>query len=192
VSLSLIYSSLFLGFCEVCDENGDLNSVIFNEPSHDIDNDRGVRYHGNPEKITYIKTPNLSAIEKWWHGKPELRIVVKVYNNTYNSIGTATDFITTPKRSDAKNGYNTNLHLFNWWFLSGHGPDYFIQFFEEDDDGTTSSMTFSVKTGTGTASSGTINYTQKDIKLYGQAISKLDQVPFAYNSSSYINFTLDN
>jgi hypothetical protein len=182
---------IVLGVCEICDEFGDVNTEIRSEPIHIIEDDRGTRYHGNPEKITYIKTPNLSAIEKWWHGKPELRIVVKVYNNTYNSIGTACDFIITPKRSDAKSGYNTNLHLFNWWFLSGHGPDYFIQTFEEDKDGATTSMTYTV-TGSNTSTSGTISYQQKDIKLYGQSVSKLDQVPFAYNSSSYINFTIDN
>ncbi|HLO44850.1 MAG TPA: DUF3103 family protein [Leadbetterella sp.] len=51
----------------------------------EIKKNKSARTSGNYEKITWLKCPNLSDIESWYFGAPELRFDGVVYNNDFSA-----------------------------------------------------------------------------------------------------------
>jgi hypothetical protein len=160
-----------------------------------IESTENMRTSGNLERITYIKCPNLSDIESWYLGAPELRFDGVVYSVGSNTAYQAFTKTQKPSRSDAKDGYTLNQGLFNWYFDSSHGPDYYIQSWEIDDSGTTYKLTVGVTAGKKDAVSGTasfeLSYTAEDRKLAGELIHYTSATPKAV-SDAYIHFVLQN
>lgn len=102
----------------------------------------------------------LTAIKPWYYGAPELRFEGVVYNDSFSSAFLAfTKMEYPPSRSHASNGYTLSawtqtLNLFEWHFDANHGPDYYIQSYEIDDDGTTQEFTVGVTQGTKASGAG--------------------------------------
>lgn len=170
--------------------------------------DKNARTSGNYEKITWIKCPNLGAIESWFYGAPELRFEGVVYNDSFSSAFLAfTKMEYPPSRSHASNGYTLSawtqtLNLFEWHFDANHGPDYFIQSYEIDDDGTTQEFTVGVTQGTKATGAGIegsssqtatfkLTYKAQDKKLAGELIHYTKSSPSSISDGS-IQFTLEN
>jgi hypothetical protein len=123
--------------------------------SFDLKSDR---VSGNYEHIGYLKTPDLSSIESWYFGGPELRFNCVVYNDNFTAAFQACEKYVNCSRSSAKDGFDPNQNLFQWYFDDNHGPDYYIQSFEIDDSGTTQELTVGVTAGKKDVISGTASY----------------------------------
>ncbi len=173
---------IVIGYCEICDDRG----AILDE-FQDANTINAARTHGDEETVTYIKCPDMGAIECWAKGKPELRFVGVVYLTYANNVSKAFDFITQPNRGDAKDGYDTNLGLFNWYFNSSHGDDYYIQTFEQDRSKKNRELEVTVSNN-----DFEIGYNKKDEILYGRLINKNESDPKLYSSSNVIHFRLEN
>lgn len=167
----------------------------------DIKKNKNLRISGNYEKITWLKCPNLSDIESWYYGAPELRFEGVVYNNDFSAAFKAFSNMEYPNnRNQASNGYTLALwtatqNLFAWHFDANHGPDYYIQSYEIDDSGTTQSLTVGVTAGkkdvvTGNASF-TLTYKAQDKVLKGELIHYTNSSPATIGDGS-IQFTLTN
>ena len=154
---------------------------------------KNARISGLQEKITYIKCPDLNAIESWLRGKPELRFDGVVYNDSFSSAYQAFSKNQNPSRSDASNGYTLTQGLFDWYFDDNHGPDYFIQAMEMDDNGATYKITIGVTVGKKDVVSGTasfeLTYRAGDEKLAGELINYKSSTPKTI-SDSYIEFKI--
>ncbi|MCP9745130.1 hypothetical protein [Lacihabitans sp. CS3-21] len=134
---------------------------------------------GNAEIINYIQCPNLSDIESWYFGGPELRFNVVVYNVSYSTAFSPNPLWSTPSRNQASGGYSAYLNLFNWYFNTSHGQNYVVNPFEIDDAGSTQSLTVGVN-GTSTqgiTASYNITYKAQDKVLAGRLINYLDSAP---------------
>lgn len=156
---------------------------------------KNLRTNGNLEKITYIKCPDLGAIESWYFGGPELRFDGVIY-----SIGSATTYqaftkTQHPSRDNAKDGYTLTQDLFNWYFENNHGPDYYIQSWEIDDSGTTYKLTVGVSVGKKDVVTGTaafeLSYKAQDKKLAGELIHYTSATPKTI-SDSFIQYKIEN
>ena len=167
----------------------------------DIKKAKNSRTSGNYEKITWLKCPNLGNIESWWYGAPEIRFDGVVYNDGFTAAYQAFTNMEYPNnRNQASNGYTLAIwtsiqNLFIWNFESNQGPDYYIQSWEIDDDGTTQSLTVGVSAGkkdavTGTASY-TLSYKSEDRKLKGELIHYTHPTPSTIGDGS-IQFILEN
>lgn len=161
----------------------------------DIKKDKNLRTSGNTEKVTYIKCPNLSDIESWYFGGPELRFDGVVYNDGFSAAYQAFTKTQHPSRNNAKDGYTLTQNLFEWYYDNNHGPDYYIQTWEIDDSGTTYKLTVGVSAGkkdvvTGTASFE-LSYKAQDKKLAGELIHYTSPTPKTINDS-FIEFKLEN
>ncbi len=121
-----------------------------------VKQDRKSRTSGNYESITWLKCPNLSAIEPWLNGAPELRFTAVVYNDNFSAAfqsGNNTEYC--PSRHHASDGYTlalwtSNQNLFRWYFDENHGPDYYLQVIEEDDNQYSSKLSVGVTATTKT------------------------------------------
>ena len=149
-----------------------------------------LRASGGQDKIAYIKCPDINAIESWWYAGPELRFNGAVYFDGSNTAVNA--FVTqiNPPRVMAIDGFPITIGLFEWYFDDNHGPDYYIQSFEIDDDGTTQSLTVGVTAGqkdviTGTASFS-FTYKAQDKILKGDLIHYTSQIPKLLADSNII------
>ena len=156
---------------------------------------QNLRISGNSEKITALQCPNLSAIESWYYGGPELRFEGVVYDDTFSSAYLAFSKTQHPPRDLAVLGFSPNQELFEWHFDNNHGPDYYIQSWEIDDSGTTAKLTVGVSAGkkdqvTGTASFE-LSYKAQDKKLAGELIHYTSSTPKTI-ADSYIWFVLGN
>jgi len=64
--------------------------------------------------------------------------------------------------------------MFDWYFDDNHGPDYYLQSWEIDDDGTTQKFTVGCSTSKKDGISGTasfeLTYKAQDYKLAGQLV----------------------
>lgn len=149
-----------------------------------------LRASGGQDKIAYIECPDISAIESWWYGGPELRFNGAVYFDGSNSAVNA--FVTqiNPPRYMAVDGFPIEIGLFEWYFDDNHGPDYYIQSFEIDDDGTTQSLTVGVSAGKKDDVSGTASfsftYKGQDKVLKGELIHYTSQLPKVIADSQII------
>ena len=86
-----------------------------------------VRNSGGMDRITYIKCPNLSDIESWYFGGPELQFDGVVYNNSFSAAFKSYTKMVSPSRNSAKDGFNLSQNLFEWYFDDNHGPDYYSE-----------------------------------------------------------------
>jgi len=153
------------------------------------------RISGNREKIVFLKCPNLSAIESWYFGGPELNFKGVVYNDGFSAAFQAFDKTQLPDRALASGGYNPNQGLFYWYFDDTHGPDYWIQSAEIDNWGATQKVTVGVTAGVKGVVSGSaayeLTYKAQDKLLAGEIIHYLNSTPSPI-SDSYIIFTVIN
>lgn len=153
------------------------------------------RISGNMEKITYLKCPNLKKIESWYFGGPEIRFDGVVYNSNSGAAIQAFKKTQNPSRDMAKHGYTLTQDLFNWYYDTHQGPDYYIQSSEIDDSGATYKVSVSVTAGKKDVVSGTvgfeISYTAQDKELAGELIHYQSATPKTI-SDSYIVFKLTN
>jgi hypothetical protein len=137
------------------------------------------RNTGNAEIIDMIQCPNLSQIESWYFGGPELRFNTVVYSVS-NSMAFPPGIVwSTPSRGQASAGYATYLNMFNWHYNTSHGQNYHISSFEIDDAGSTKSLTVGVN-GTqtqGVTASYNITYKAQDKVLASRLINYLDSAP---------------
>ncbi len=161
----------------------------------EVNSSTNLRTSGNFERITYLKCPNLSDIESWYFGAPEIRFDGVVYNNDFSAAFQAFSKTQNPSRSKAKDGYTLNQELFGWYFDENHGPDYYLQTWEIDDSGSTYKLTVGVTAGKKDVASGTaafeISYTAEDKKLPGELIHYTSPSPRTI-TDSYLEFTLVN
>ncbi len=116
------------------------------------------RVSGNYECISWLRCPNLNAIESFWFFGPELRFEGVVYNDSFSAAFNAFTKIQTPSRNFANIGYTPFQDLFRWYFDDNHGPDYNIVAFEDDDSGATQQLTVGVSAGSKETVTGTANY----------------------------------
>ena len=90
----------------------------------------------------------------------------------------------------AVDGFPIEIGLFEWYFDDNHGPDYYIQSFEIDDDGTTQSLTVGVSAGKKDDVSGTASfsftYKGQDKVLKGELIHYTSQLPKVIADSQII------
>lgn len=157
---------------------------------------KSLRTSGNYEKVEYIKCPNLSNIEGWSNGAPEIRfdgVVYSISGGAPMSACSNTEYV--PSRHHAKDGYTLAVwtatqNLFRWYFDTSHGPNYYLQTFEIDDDGSTQTQTVSVSYQ-GTTSSYGISYKAQDIKMKGELINSTTSTPSAIADGN-IEFRLEN
>jgi hypothetical protein len=137
------------------------------------------RNTGNAEIIDMIQCPNLSQIESWYFGGPELRFNTVVYSVS-NSMAFPPGIVwSTPSRGQASAGYATYLNMFNWHYNTSHGQNYHISSFEIDDAGSTQSLTVGVN-GTqtqGVTASYNVTYKAQDKVLASRLINYLDSAP---------------
>jgi hypothetical protein len=149
-----------------------------------FDNKKSARVSGNAEVLYYLRCPDLNAIESWWRGAPEIRIDIVVYNDDFSAAFLAACWNwDMPSRMMASDGgYLRDFKLFNWYFDENHGPDYFLQSWEIDDDGTTQKLTIGVTAGKKDVATGTasyeLTYKAEDKRLAGQLIHYSSTVPF--------------
>jgi len=94
---------IVLGYCETCDNDGTLVGLYNESDKSEKLTERGSRISGRQEYVTFIKTPDLSAIESWYYLKPELRYIAVLGSGTTAKKSFDTEF--KPTREDAKNGY---------------------------------------------------------------------------------------
>ena len=153
-----------------------------------------MRVSGSYERLTYIKCPDIGAIESWYFGGPELKFDGVVYNNDNSAATLAFTAYQNPSRNSAKDGYTLNQYLFPWYFDNTHGPNYHVESYELDDAGSTQNFTVSVSTGVKNAVTGTATYTlslrAEDRRLTNQLIQYTDQVPQTI-SGPYIQFKVE-
>jgi hypothetical protein len=159
------------------------------------ESNENMRTSGNLERITYIKCPRLGDIESWYLGAPELRFDGVVYSLGSHTAYQAFKKTVVPSRSNAKDGFTLNQGLFNWYFDTSHGPDYYIQSWEIDNSGTTYKLTVGVTAGKKDVASGTasfeLSYTAQDRQLPGELIHYTSATPKTV-SDSYLEFKLEN
>lgn len=102
---------------------------------------KNLRTSGNYERVEWIKCPNLSAIEGWANGAPEIRFDGVIYNiGGASAMQACSNIEYVPSRSHAKDGYTlaswtATQNLFRWYFDTSHGPNYYLQTFEVDNSG---------------------------------------------------------
>jgi Protein of unknown function (DUF3103) len=152
--------------------------------------DKSARTSGLQEKITYIKCPNLSNIEPWLKGKPELRFEGVVYNDAFSAAFLAFSKDQHPTRSSASGGYSLTQGLFNWNFAGNHGPDYYIQAMELDDTGATYKITITVGKKDSGSASFELSYKDNDEKLAGELINFTTSTPHTVSDSN-IEYTIN-
>ncbi|UBM59417.1 DUF3103 domain-containing protein [Marinilongibacter aquaticus] len=156
-----------------------------------------LRTSGGMEKVTWLKCPNLGTIEGWFDGAPEIRWEGVVYNSATNTaIQAFVNNENAPSRHHAKDGYTlsiwtSNQNLFHWYFDAHHGPEYYIQAFEIDDDGSSISMTTNIKDNSNVNHSYSINYKSGDYKLKGQLIHKSETTPVVIGDG-LLQYRLEN
>lgn len=107
--------------------------------------EKKLRTSGNPERITFIKCPDLNSIEAWHRGGPEIQFDCVVYNNDFSAAFQAASGIRSHvSRNTAENGWipisSNGQELFQWCFEENHEPDYFLQVGEMDDAGGTQNL----------------------------------------------------
>ncbi len=127
--------------------------------------EKSSRINGQREMIRYVKCPNLSKIESWFHGAPELRFDCVVYlTGSSTASQAAKKFIYPSSRDKASEGYSVAQELFSWWFEDSHGPNYYIQSAEVDGTGASHKITVGVTAGKKDEVTGTAQYelTYKD------------------------------
>lgn len=145
---------------------------------------KNARISGLQEKITYIKCPDLGAIESWLKGKPELRFEGVVYNDAFSAAFLAFTKDQHPTRSDASGGYYLTQGLFYWNFAGNHGPDYYIQAMELDDTGATYKITVTVGKKDSGSASFELSYKDNDEKLAGELINYTTSTPHTVSDSN--------
>lgn len=160
-----------------------------------MNNPKKLRTSGNSERIPVLRCPNLSAIESWYYGGPELRFDGVVYNDSFSAAYQAFTKMQNPPRDLATLGYFPNQNLFEWYFDDNHGPDYYIQTWEIDDSGTSYKLTVGVTAGKKDEASGTatfeLSYKAQDKKLAGELIHYTSPTPKIISDSN-IEFVLEN
>lgn len=193
---------IVLSNCEICDDLGQIKKGVNIIPENNKKlESRSTRVNGQGEYLYYVHTPDLTLIEKWWNGKPELKFEGAVYNVLYSTTFRAFNFTLVPSRSSSEAGFFPNAYCFNWFFTTSHGQNYFIQSLEDDDQNTTTKFTVGVSAtalnlpgpGTGGATASyEIVHTPNDELGGGYLIHALDDEPFYYNSDAYIKFGIEN
>jgi Protein of unknown function (DUF3103) len=139
------------------------------------------RTSGYFETVSYAKVKDLSAIEKWWNGGPEIKFDGAVYFDGSFTIQSAyNDKYWRPSRSGSTSGENLNLQLFQWFFDTYQGPAYHAQVFEEDDSNSTSTFSVGVTAGKKDTITGTANYTY----TYKAASERMVGELLSYNGQS--------
>jgi hypothetical protein len=157
---------------------------------------KNLRTSGNYERVEWIRCPNLSNIEGWANGAPEIRFDGVIYNIGGSSAMQAcsnTEYV--PSRSHAKDGYTlaywtATQNLFRWYFDSSHGPNYYLQTFEIDNSGSTQTTNVSV-TYQGITSTIGLTYKEDDKKMKGELINSTHPSP-ATIADGNIEFVLEN
>lgn len=159
--------------------------------------EKSTRVSGYCEKITYIKCPDVSAIEGWLLGAPDMRFDCVVYirsSNTASQAAKKNYYFSS--RDEAAAGVYLTQPLFRWYFdSSSHGPDYYIQSAEIDDTGTTHTITVGVTVGNKEETSGTASYSltykNGDEILAGELINYKNSSP-SHIYDSTIDFYIYN
>jgi hypothetical protein len=152
-------------------------------------NEKSARTPGNMERITYIRCPDISKIESWLLGSPELKFdIVYCFNNSGIGILYRNPFLT---RSEASNGCSISLDLFNWWFGSTHGPNYYIHAWEKDDGATNRTITVSVLDNLSVWHDCVLSYRSVDENLGGSCVDYSSTTPQTLVFDN-IFFTLSN
>lgn len=130
-----------VGNCEICTEEmaKQITEVSKNGPSFIR------RINGFGEFLTKIRIPNVSIIEVWTQGRPEMRLIAIAYKI---QTGTASIVKETPLPSysigawqsglnfDTDPAYTPGFFMFNWYFnntngyTAAHGFSYYLQLWE--------------------------------------------------------------
>ncbi|MBB3842399.1 hypothetical protein FHS57_006430 [Runella defluvii] len=157
---------------------------------------RNLRTSGNYERVEWIRCPNLSNIEGWANGAPEIRFDGVIYNiGGASAMQACSNIEYVPSRSHAKDGYTlaswtATQNLFRWYFDTSHGPNYYIQTFEVDNSGSTQTTNVSV-TYQGVTSTIGLTYKEDDKKMKGELINSSHPSP-ATIADGNIEFVLEN
>jgi hypothetical protein len=173
------------------------NNERMNYTEENSANEKSTRVSGYCETITYIKCPDVSAIEGWLLGAPDMRFDCVVYLRSSNSASQAAKkYYNFSSRDAAAAGVYLTQPLFRWYFdSSSHGPDYYIQSAEIDDTGTTHQITVGVTVGDKEKTSGTASYTltykNGDEILAGELINYQNSSP-SHIYDSTIDFYIYN
>ena len=188
---------IIVGYCEIC--NDEQTNKLSNEPTIPQSNLR--RTNGYAERVTWVHIPNLSSVESWWDGMPEMKITAICYNQNTSMVDKVKDSDlggnsgSQWNRSKWEAGINfaspeyfgNGLLIFNWYFTQWHGTTYLVKIWEYDGDGGT--LTLVLTTG-----GSTFTYTgirAGDDQLDEQQISHPDPTPRNYNTG-VLNYTIDN
>lgn len=150
--------------------------------------EKSARVSGSYEHLGYLKCYDLSKIESWYFGGPEFRINCVIYKNS--SATSACEKFLTPSRTSASDGYDPDRDLFQWYFETTHGPDYYFKAWELDNSGTTYS--FDVKIPVENVGDATfkISYRAEDKQLLGELINYQTGIP-QYLEDDIMKFKLE-
>ena len=155
------------------------------------------RMNGYNEAITYIECPDLNSIETWNRGTPELRFDAVVYmDGQATAVKAGTVNVEPSTRAQATAGWTLRQDLFSWFFDDNHGPDYYVQCAEIDDNGATHKITVGVTVGgkdgaLGGSAEYELTYKNGDEILAGRLIHYSSPTPVTI-SDSYIIYTINN
>lgn len=190
------YPVFIVGYCEICNEE-QASRLYDNQDQKD--NFR--RTNGYGEYITWLQVPDVSDIENWSLGKPELKAAAIAYNSNASGVELVKEAgFPSYSRSTWESGANFGLDpsfqmkgwfIFNWYYTQWHGTTYFLKIWEIDG-GPTLNLTWTVNNGSG--GTATYNYTgirYDDDQCDGQSISYPDATPGVYNPG-VINYNIKN
>jgi len=149
------------------------NNERMSYQEENLTNEKSARVSGLSEMLFYTIVKDVSEIESWFRGAPELRIDVVVYNDAFSGA-----YLASSKNVNYSNrtelAKTLEYNMFDWYFDDNHGPDYYLQSCEIDDDGTTQKFTVGCSTSKKDGISGTasfeLTYKAQDYKLAGQLV----------------------
>jgi hypothetical protein len=138
-------------------------------------NEKAARVSGQYEHMGYLKCFDLGEIESWLKGGPEFRVDCVIYDG--GSKYDACDKMLYPSRSSASDGYDPDRNLFQWYFATSHGPNYYFKIWEIDDAGTTHTFQAKFNVPGGREVSYSLSYKSLDRELVGEVINYETEKP---------------
>ena len=131
---------IVLGSCERIEENGKLKDMALPPDGGGGGGSGGgggtgntTRINGGMEYMQSMKFGNLSKIEKWVSGKPEIRLRVYYYHN--NSLHTLLTDYFHPTRSSVDGNWKTYHTSLSNWYWNDYGTGLKFAWVEEDNLG---------------------------------------------------------
>ena len=131
-----------IGSCERVDEKGEVKGQIMQISDKPIieENDKVTRQSGMKEYVYKIKFNDLSSVEKWYLGGPEIKVAAKTSDG---GIDYKTTWNFNNKRAELNDEWYYCYCFISGWYFSDPEVIHYI-FYEDDSDRLESKHTFGV------------------------------------------------